>query len=124
MHELEGLTMTEQELERVFGIAAGYFAVMSDPVRLKILHAICYDEKPVSRIVAEVGGSRAEVIRHLGVMRDSGLIVGRTGPDEDAFSVADPTMLELCRKLCMHLGERASCAEPLSAALDTRVGTV
>ena len=108
--------MTEHELERVFGIAAAYFGVMSDPKRLKILHAICYDEKPVSRIVAEVGGSRAEVLRHLGVMRDSGLIVSRSGPDEDAFSVADPTMLELCRKLCMHLGERTSCAEGVAAA--------
>ena len=116
--------MTEHELERVFGIAAGYFGVMADPMRLKILHAICYDEKPVSQIVAEVGRTRADVMRHLSVMRAAGLIVARAGVGEDCFRVADPTMLELCRKLCAHLGERASRAHAQAeSAVDAQADT-
>ena len=42
---------TSDELDRVFAVVARYFGVLSEPTRLKILHAICQAERSVSAIV-------------------------------------------------------------------------
>lgn len=42
------------ELDGVFEAVASYFSVMSEPMRLRILHAICRDEKSVNEIVEEL----------------------------------------------------------------------
>ena len=47
------------ELDRVFAAVARYFGVLSEPTRLKILHAICRDERSVSSIVGMLFGSIA-----------------------------------------------------------------
>jgi DNA-binding transcriptional ArsR family regulator len=100
--------MTRAELDRVFGTASAYFSVMSDATRLKILHAICGEEKTVSQIVAEVGASRPKVMSHLATMRRYGLVARREKADEDVYAVADSTMIELCRTICRQVGERIS----------------
>ena len=38
------------ELDHVFAVVARYFAVLSEPMRLKILHTICQDERSVSAV--------------------------------------------------------------------------
>jgi DNA-binding transcriptional ArsR family regulator len=100
--------MTRAELDRVFGTASAYFSVMSDTTRLKILHAICGEEKTLSQIVAEVGVSRPKVTSHLAAMRRYGLIARRKRFKEDVYAVADSTMIELCRTICRQVGERIS----------------
>ena len=41
----------DPELERLFEVVSGYFALLSEPTRLKILNAICEAELSVSEIV-------------------------------------------------------------------------
>ena len=46
-------------LGQVFEAVSNYFALLSEPVRLRILHSICREEKSVSQIVAETGARLA-----------------------------------------------------------------
>ena len=39
------------ELGRVFETVSRYFALLSEPMRIRILHAICDGERSVSEIV-------------------------------------------------------------------------
>ena len=46
------------ELDPVFDAVAAYFSVLSEPTRLRIMHAICEIEKPVSQIVDELAARK------------------------------------------------------------------
>ena len=54
-----------------------YFAVLSEPTRLKIMHAVCNGEKTVSQIVAETGATQTNISRHLGLMHRHGVLARR-----------------------------------------------
>ena len=103
---IRGSFMSRSELDQVFGTASAYFAVMSHVERLKILHAICSQDKPVTDIVAEVGAARPVVLRHLAAMRRHGVVEKRKASGQDVYGVADTTMVELCRTLCRQMGAR------------------
>ena len=99
------------DLDQVFGLVAAYFSVMSEPMRLKILHAICETEKTVSGIVEELGATQTNVSRHLGLMHRGGVVARRKEGNQVYYRIADPAMLEICRSVCNriagHIDERA-----------------
>lgn len=88
------------ELDPVFHAVAAYFSVLSEPTRLKIMHAVCTDEKTVSQIVAETGSTQTNISRHLGLMHRHGVLARRRNGTQVLYSVADPTMVDLCRSVC------------------------
>jgi DNA-binding transcriptional ArsR family regulator len=88
------------DLDAVFGTVAGYFGVLAEPTRLKIMHALCLGEKTVSQVVAETGASQSNVSRHLGLMHRHGMVARRKAGTLAIYSVADPAMVELCREVC------------------------
>ena len=61
---------SEQLLERI----ADRLKAMADPMRLRILHTLQDGERCVNDILKEVGGSQANVSKHLSVLRRTGLV--------------------------------------------------
>ena len=64
------------ERSQAIDAVASYFGVLSEPTRIRIMHAICEEEKTVSKIVEELGASQTNVSRHLGIMHRSGVLSG------------------------------------------------
>ena len=46
------------EHSQAIDAVASYFGVLSEPTRIRIMHAICEEEKTVSQIVEELGASQ------------------------------------------------------------------
>ncbi|HEY5895933.1 MAG TPA: metalloregulator ArsR/SmtB family transcription factor [Burkholderiales bacterium] len=101
-----------QDLEHVFQAVAGYFGVLSEPTRLKIMHALCQGEKTVSQIVAETAGTQTNISRHLGVMYRHRVLKRRKEGTQVVYSVADPTMVELCRSVCNRIASTIEEQQP------------
>ena len=101
------------ELDPVFNAVAAYFSVLSEPTRLKIMHAVCNGEKTVSQIVAETGATQTNVSRHLGLMFRHGVLRRRRNGTQVLYSVADPTMVELCRSVCNRIAGSIAERRPL-----------
>ena len=91
------------ELDPVFDVVASYFSVLAEPTRLKIMHALCLGEKSVTEIVAETGATQTNVSRHLGLMHRHGVVQRRKNGTRVIYSVADPTMIDLCRSVCTRI---------------------
>lgn len=106
-----------EELDSVFQVVASYFSVMSEPTRLKIMHAICHEEKPVNRIVEEVGATQTNVSRHLGLMYRAGVVSKRKEGNQVFYSIADPAMVEICRTACTQIAGRIDDHQPLRKGL-------
>lgn len=88
-----------QLLERV----SGYFALLAEPMRLKILNAICDAERSVGDIVQRVGSTQTNVSRHLNLMYGKGVLTRRRDGAMTFYGVADPTIVSLCRNACVQL---------------------
>ena len=101
-----------RELDAVFGAVAGYFGVLAEPTRLKIMHALCLGEKTVSEIVAQTGASQSNVSRHLGLMHRHGMVARRKHGTAAIYSVADPAMVELCREVCRRIATTIDQRKP------------
>jgi len=105
------------ELDPVFAAVAAYFSVLSEPTRLKIMHAVCNGERTVSQIVAETGATQTNVSRHLGLMHRHGVLVRRREGNQIYYRVADSTMVELCRTVCNRIASTIDERRPLRRKL-------
>lgn len=91
------------EMEEVFEVVARYFLILSEPVRLRILHSVCQEEKAVGEIVVETGLTQSNVSRHLGLMYQAGALRRRKDGSQVFYSVADPTLTDVCRAVCVRV---------------------
>jgi DNA-binding transcriptional ArsR family regulator len=103
--------------DEVLRSVAGYFSLLAEPSRLKVMHTICDRERSVGDIVAETGLSQTNVSRQLRVLHDRG-VVGRRKQGALAFyRVVDTTVVELCRIACSQIASRIDGQRPLKRAL-------
>ena len=105
------------ELEPIFAAVARYFALLSDPTRLKILHAICQAEKSVSAIVAATGVSQTNASRHLGMLHRAGVVSRRRERSLVYYRIADPAFADICRSVCVQIAGRIDERAPLRDGL-------
>jgi DNA-binding transcriptional ArsR family regulator len=96
---------------------ASYFGVLSEPTRIRIMDAICEEEKTVSQIVEELGASQTNVSRHLGIMHRSGVLARRKQGNQVYYRTADAAMVELCRSVCKRISEHMKETLPLRGEL-------
>ncbi len=101
------------DLHEVFESVARYFSVLGEPTRLRILHALCQEEKCVNDIIKVTGLAQANVSRHLGLMYQAGMLSRRREGTQIFYKVADPLYVELCRSVTTQLLVRA---DPATAA--------
>jgi len=96
---------------------ASYFAVLSEPTRIRIMDAVCEEDKTVSQIVEELGASQTNVSRHLGIMHRSGVLARRKHGNQVYYGAADAAMVDLCRSVCKRISEHMEEKMPLRGEL-------
>ena len=87
---------SDELLQRI----AEVLKAMADPTRLKILHSLHYGERCVSDILDVVGGSQANVSKHLSVLRRAGLVDCRREGLNVFYRIADEGVFAICRNVC------------------------
>ena len=93
-------------MQQVFESVARYFGVLGEPTRLRILHAICQEEKCVNDIIKATGMAQANVSRHLGLMYQAGMLSRRREGTQVFYRVADRLFVELCRSVSVQVISR------------------
>jgi len=73
---------------------------MADPTRLKILHCLNPEERCVSDILHVVGGSQANVSKHLSVLKRAGLVDNRRDGLNVFYHITDEGVFTICRNVC------------------------
>jgi DNA-binding transcriptional ArsR family regulator len=89
-------------------LIARRFAVLSEPVRLRLIHALFDGEKNVSALVKEVGGTQANISRHLQTLTVSNIISRRKSGLQVFYSISDPSIVKLCDLVCGSLEHQLS----------------
>jgi len=102
-----------EELDPVFNRVAAYFALLSEPMRLKIMHAVCLEEKSVGEIVSATGATQTNVSRHLNRMHAAGAVARRKDGNQVYYRVADAALVEMCRNVCVRIAAEIDQQQPL-----------
>ena len=99
----DGLTDNQDELGFIFDRAAQYFALLSEPARLRIIQAVCTDERSVQDVVELTGLPQPNVSRHLSMLYRAGVLSRRREGTFVFYKISDPTITDLCRTVCVKL---------------------
>ncbi len=106
-----------EKLDHAFDVVAAYFSVLSEPTRLRIMHAICEEEKTVSQIVQELGATQTNISRHLNLMHRSGVLARRKEGNQVHYRAADAAMVDICRSVCSRIAAQIDEKKPLRGDL-------
>jgi DNA-binding transcriptional ArsR family regulator len=113
------------DLHEVFESVARYFSVLGEPTRLRILHALCQEERCVNEIIKATGLAQANGSRHLGLMYQAGLLSRRREGTQVFYKLADPMYVELCRSVTTQINSRAEgIARPVVSGAGTNAQTL
>lgn len=86
--------------DRVFDSVAELFAVLSTPIRLKIISAVCQGEKNVSELLAEIDTTQPNMSQHLNMLYRSGVLAKRRNGTQMYYRLQSERVATLCRAVC------------------------
>jgi DNA-binding transcriptional ArsR family regulator len=80
------------ELERI----AGRFKVLGEPMRLRILQAVCGPPRTVTDIVAATGATQANVSKHLALLAAAGILQREKDGQCVYYGIKDRLAVKMC----------------------------
>ncbi len=96
MHPHNQTKLSQEALTRV----AQRFRVLADPTRLALIQELCDGERTVSQLSEAVGTSQANTSKQLASLATAGILSRRKQGVYAYYSLADPSIVELCALVC------------------------
>lgn len=101
--ELRSATSAEDESDEVFQSAAELFRLLSTPIRLKIISALCGSEKNVSQLLAEIETTQPNMSQHLATLYRAGVLTRRRDATQIYYRIGSERAASLCRAVCTQI---------------------
>lgn len=96
-------TASFTESDQVFESAAEVFRVMSAPMRLKIISALCNGEKNVGELLSEVATTQPNMSQHLNTLYQAGVVGKRRDGVQIYYRIINDRVVTLCRAVCTQI---------------------
>ena len=87
----------------MFELAAELFSVLSTPMRLRILSALCKQEKSVNELLLEIDTTQPNLSQHLAVLFKTGVLAKRKEGTQVIYRVQSEKAVALCRSVCTQI---------------------
>ena len=94
-------TLTDEELELI----ARHFRLLGEPMRLKILQAVCKEPRTVNDIVTATGSTQANVSKHLALLATGGILKRERDGQCVYYGVKDQLVVRLCELVHAQLAD-------------------
>jgi DNA-binding transcriptional ArsR family regulator len=102
--------------DRVFESAAELFSVLATPVRLKIISAVCQQEKNVSELLALINTTQPNMSQHLATLYRSGVLAKRREGTQIYYRLQSERVAMLCRAVCTQMAIELDSTDEVEAA--------
>ncbi len=86
--------------DAVFESVAELFGLLSTPVRLKIIGALCNGEKNVSQLLSEIDTTQPNMSQHLATLYRAGVLGKRRDSTQIYYWLQSERVATLCRAVC------------------------
>ncbi len=94
---------SELESDEVFELAAEVFRVMSAPMRLKIISALCNGEKNVGELLADIHTTQPNMSQHLNTLYKAGVLGRRRDGVQIYYRIINERVVTVCRAVCTQI---------------------
>ena len=81
-------------------LIAGRFRALAEPTRIKLLDRLREGEATVQELTEIIGSTQQNVSKHLGVLRQAGIVRRRRDGNFVHYSIADEGVFALCEEVC------------------------
>ena len=88
--------MSDEAIE----VVAERFRILSEPIRLRLLHIITGGEVSVTVLSSKLNTSQPNVSKHLKILLDTGIVGRRQEGNSVYYSIKDRSIFELCDLVC------------------------
>ena len=99
----EQTTANQTEQTQIFESAAALFAVLATPMRLRVLSAVCNQEKSVNQLLLEIDTTQPNLSQHLAVLFRCGVLAKRKVGTQVFYRVQSEKAVALCRSVCTQI---------------------
>ena len=96
-------TDSDLESDEVFELAAEVFRIMSAPMRLKIISALCNGEKNVGELLVEIPTTQPNMSQHLNTLYKAGVLGRRRDGVQIYYRIINERVVTLCRAVCTQI---------------------
>lgn len=86
--------------DQVFESAAELFGLLSTPVRLKIISAVCNGERNVSELLEQIDTTQPNMSQHLATLYRAGVLGKRREGTQIFYRLQSERVATLCRAVC------------------------
>jgi DNA-binding transcriptional ArsR family regulator len=95
------MTFSEsQDLHALLDEASKIFALLSAPMRLRILSSLCHGEKNVGQLMDAVQTTQPNMSQHLNMLYRAGLVRKRREGVQIFYATADEHIVQICQAMC------------------------
>jgi ArsR family transcriptional regulator len=81
-------------------LIANRFKVLSEPIRLQILHKLQEGETSVNELTEAIATSQPNVSKHLKMLQNAGILKREQRGNTVFYSIADESIFTLCELVC------------------------
>jgi DNA-binding transcriptional ArsR family regulator len=106
----------KREEDQVFESAAELFGLLSTPVRLKIISAVCNGERNVSELLAQIETTQPNMSQHLSTLYRAGVLGRRREGTQVFYRLQSEKVATLCRAVCTQVAAELEGDETLPPA--------
>ena len=100
----------------VFESAAELFGLLSTPVRLKIISAVCRGERNVSELLALIATTQPNMSQHLATLYRAGVLGRRREGTQIYCKLQSERVATLCRAVCTQVAIKLDGDDAVPAA--------
>jgi DNA-binding transcriptional ArsR family regulator len=93
---------------RVFEVAAELFGVLSSPLRLRIVSALCSGELSVGQLLERVPTTQPNMSQHLSVLYRAGVLTRRREGTQVVYRIGNASASAICRTVCVDFAIQAA----------------
>ena len=87
-------------------LVASRFKMLSEPIRLQILHKLQEGEASVNELADSISASQPNVSKHLKMLQAEGILSRDQKGNTVFYSISDESIFELCDMVCNSLESR------------------
>jgi DNA-binding transcriptional ArsR family regulator len=87
-------------------LIAQRFRVIGEPMRIRLLDHLRNGDATVGELCDALGAGQQNVSKHLSVLHQAGIVRREKRGNHAVYSIADPSVFELCEQVCGGLRRR------------------
>jgi len=100
--------------DQVFDSVAELFSVLSTPIRLKIISAVCNGERNVSELLSQINTTQPNMSQHLSMLYRSGVLAKRREGTQVYYRLQSERVATLCRAVCTQVAIELDSDSPIA----------